>query len=110
MDALSEQRQTPRLAVSMNVVLAAGSAYFVAETENVSESGLRLRTSKAFPVGTHHKLVFGLPPDLPKVSAEGVVKWSDNGKGVGVEFTFIDPNDKPAFLKFLNSHPQSGTA
>jgi hypothetical protein len=100
-------RRTPRLAVSLGVVLSSGEAHYFIETENVSEKGLCLRSERAFPVGTQHRMVFGRPPHLPRINAVGTVKWSRTDKGVGVEFSSISPNDKQALQQFLNS--QSGT-
>lgn len=103
---LSEKgRRHPRFALSLGVVLSTGEAYYFAETENVSEKGLRLRPKKAFPVGTQHRLVFGRPPRLRRIDAIGVVRWCETGKGVGVEFTSISANDQQALREFLNSQP-----
>ena len=103
MSARDERRRAPRLNTSMTVVLSKGEAYYVVESENVSDSGLCLRSKKVFPVGTQHHLVFGRPPELPRLSAEGIVRWSEGGKGVGVEFTSISPDDRQALLRFVNS-------
>lgn len=69
----------------MNVVLLEREAHYVVETENVSHTGLCLCPRKVFPVGTQLHLVFGRPPELPALSAEGIVRWSEVGRGVGVE-------------------------
>jgi hypothetical protein len=57
-----------------------------------------------FPVGTQLHMVFGQPPELPRLSTDGIVRWSENGKGVGVEFTSIRPGDHQALRRFVNSH------
>jgi c-di-GMP-binding flagellar brake protein YcgR len=103
MSSIEERRRAPRFIASLGVVLSIGEAYYVVETENVSDTGLCLRSKKVFPVGTQHHLVFGRPPELPRLSAEGIVRWSEGGKGVGVEFTSISPNDHQALLRFVNS-------
>jgi c-di-GMP-binding flagellar brake protein YcgR len=94
----------------MTVVLSKGEAYYVVESENVSDTGLCLRSKKVFPVGTEHHLVFGQPPELPRLSAEGIVRWSEGGKGVGVEFTSISPDDHQALLRFVNSQSRCAQA
>ena len=103
MSTIEERKRAPRISASMTVVLSKGDAPYVVETINVSETGLCLRSKEAFPVGTQHHLVFGRPPELPRLSAEGIVRWSQGGKGVGVEFTSISPDDRQAILRFVNS-------
>ena len=98
------KKPAPRVDATLTVVLSIGEAHYVVETKNVSETGLCLRSKDAFPVGTEQHLVFGEPPELPRLSAEGIVRWSENGKGVGVEFTSMSPDDRHALLMFVNSH------
>jgi c-di-GMP-binding flagellar brake protein YcgR len=103
MSTIEERRRAPRFIASLTVVLSKGEAHYVVETENVSDTGLCLRWKKVFPVGTQHHLVFGRPPELPRLSAQAIVRWSEGGKGVGVEFTSISPDDHQALLRFVNS-------
>lgn len=110
MSVVNERRRAPRFSASLTVVLSKGQAHYVMETEDVSETGLRLRSKKAFPVGTQHHLVFGRPPELPRLSAEGIVRWSEGGKGVGMEFTSISPDDRQAILRFGNSQSRCAPA
>lgn len=94
----------------MTVLLSEGQASYVVETENVSHTGVRLRSEKVFPVGTPLHLVFGRPPELPPLIAEGIVRWSEGGKGVGVEFTSMSPDDHQSLLRFVNSHSRPAQA
>jgi c-di-GMP-binding flagellar brake protein YcgR len=110
MSPLEERKRAPRIIASLTVVLSKGDAPYVMETKNVSETGLCLRSKGVFPVGTQHHLVFGRPPELPRISAEGIVRWSEGGKGVGVEFTSISPDDRQALLRFVNSQSRSEQA
>jgi hypothetical protein len=100
---IRDRKPALRLIASLTVVLSKGGAPYVMETKNVSDSGFCLRSNEVFPVGTQLHLVFGQPPDLPRLSTEGIVRWSEGGKGVGVEFTAITQNDHQALLKFVNS-------
>jgi hypothetical protein len=100
---IGEQKPAQRFNTSLTVVLSKEGAHYVAETKNVSNTGLCLLPKEVFPVGSKLHLVFGQPPELPRLSTEGIVRWSDGGKGVGVEFTAISPSDRQALLKFLNS-------
>jgi hypothetical protein len=103
---LKEQKPAKRLIASLTVSLSEGAANYVVDTENVSETGLCLCPKKVFPVGTQLYLVFGQPPELSRVSAQGIVRWSEAGKGVGVEFTSISPGDHQALHRFVKSQPQ----
>ena len=98
-----EERKGPRLTASLTVVLSTGDAPYVMEIENVSDTGLCLQTKEVFPVGTHIHMVFGKPPELPRIDADGIVRWCDVEKGVGVEFTSISLDDHMALLRFMNS-------
>ena len=103
MSTTEERKRAPRLTADLTVVLSKGEAHYVVEVENVSDTGLLLRSKELFPVGTQLHLVFGQPPDLPALSVHGIVRWSEGGKGVGVEFTSISADDHQALLRFLNA-------
>lgn len=98
-----EQKPAQRYNASLTVVLSNARGHFVVETKNLSNTGLCLLPKEVFPVGSKLHLVFGQPPELPRLSTEGIVRWSEGGKGVGVEFTSISPGDRQALLRFLNS-------
>ena len=102
------KKPAPRLSTAMTVVLSdGGEGAYVVETKNVSETGLCLHSEEAFPVGSHLHLVFGQPPDLHRLSTDGVVRWSEGGKGVGVELTSIAPHDHQALVNFVKSQMHS---
>jgi PilZ domain len=101
---LKKGRQARRAPVTLSVVLAAGESFYFVETENVSETGLCLQPKKLFPVGTQHRMVFGKPPRLVRLNAIGIVRWSESGKGMGMEFTSISRDDQRSLREFLNSY------
>ena len=103
MSTTEERRRASRISSSLAVVVSQGGDHYVVEAENVSETGLRLRSEEVFPVGTQHRLLFAQPPELPPLSAEGIVRWCVGGEGVGVEFTSMSPDDRQALLRFVNS-------
>jgi hypothetical protein len=103
MPTSDERDRAPRLTVFLTVILSEGEAHYVVDTENVSATGLCLCPRKLFPVGTHLRMAFGQPPELPAMTAHGIVRWSSDGKGVGVEFTSLSADDKQALGKFVNS-------
>jgi hypothetical protein len=100
-----ERRRSPRVVAILTVSLSHGEAHYVVDTENVSEEGLCLCPRKLFPVGTQLHLVFGHPPELPSVTARGVVRWYEDGKGVGVEFTSMSDEHRQALAKYVNLTP-----
>lgn len=110
MPTIEERKRAPRIVAFLTVALSEGSAHYVVDTENVSESGLCLCPKKLFPVGTQLHLVFGQPPDLPSISAQGIVRWFEGGKGVGVEFTSIGEEERQALVNFVNSQVSSEQA
>ena len=103
MPDIEKRKPAPRLIALLTVVLSEGVAHYVVDTENVSESGLCLCPRKLFPVGTQLHLVFGQPPELPQITAQGIVRWQGDGKGVGVEFTSISADEQQALRRFVDS-------
>jgi hypothetical protein len=97
------ERRFHRARVAVDAVIQAGDAFFYAETVDLGEMGLSLRTKKSFPVGTEMRLVFGRPPDLPKLDLAGVVRWLRDGDGVGVEFTGLSSEESSTLSTFLSS-------
>jgi len=100
---IGDRKPTSRFTASLTVALSEGAANYVVETKNVSATGLCLCPKKLFPVGTRLHLVFGQPPELPAITAQGIVRWYEGGKGVGVEFTSIRADDQQALRRFVNS-------
>ena len=110
MSTLLAPKPAPRCKAAMTVVLSNGKASYVAETKNVSNTGLCICSKEMFPVGTQLHLVFGMPPELPRLSTEGIVRWSESGKNFGVEFTYISPRDHDTLLSFVTSQRRDGQA
>ena len=92
----------PRLITSLTVVLSDGEGHYVAEIKNVSDAGLCFRLNREFPIGTRLRLVICQPPELPRLRANGIVRWSERGKGTGVEFRFLRPHDYWTLLRFVS--------
>ena len=91
--------------IPLDAIVRAQDAYFYAETRDVSQTGLSLHTRKPFPVGTKLSLVLGQPPRLPKINVDGVVRWLNDGKGVGIEFEGLTDEDHAAITAFLETLP-----
>lgn len=100
---MATQPRARRVSVSADVVFRAENAHFIAKTANLSETGLFLLTQATLAPGTPLHLVFGMPPTLPRISSEGIVKWSKDREGVGVELTALSPEHREALRQFLDS-------
>ena len=107
---MEEPKRARRVPVTFAIVVEAEQAHYVAESFDVSETGLFLNTKGDFPVGTALRMVIGQPPELPRVDAEGVVKRVDPGKGVGVEFTRISPEGRKTLSDYLSSRAPADEA
>ncbi len=99
------QERAQRVDVSLNVVFRANESHYFAKAGNLSETGLFVATKKTIPAGTPLHIVFGLPPNLPRISSEGIIRWAKEQEGVGVELTSLTAEQKLALQKFLNSNP-----
>ena len=110
MPIIEESKRGRRLNAALQVILGKAETYYVTETKNVSYRGVCLDSKEAFPIGTRLQLIFGEPPELPRLNLEGVVRWSQGGMGVGVEFTSMSVDEQHALLEFVNSHYPSGQA
>jgi hypothetical protein len=97
------QQAVPRLRASLTVILSDGKANYIVETKNVSDMGLCLHPQEVFPVGTELRMAFAQPPELPPLNTLGIVRWSEGGKGVGVQFTSLSSSDYRALLRFANT-------
>lgn len=80
----SDSRKHPRKAYAKSVLCAANNQIIKAETQNISHSGIFLRTEKKIGVG--QKIVLSLPSKIKKrIKIRGEVVWS-NQEGCGVKF------------------------
>jgi hypothetical protein len=94
-----------RVDVALQVVFSAHQSHYFAQSANVSETGLFLVTKRGFTAGTPLHVVFGAPPRLPRISADGVIRWTKEHEGIGVELTSLTTEQKQALHTFLDSNP-----
>ena len=99
------KERAQRVDVSLNVVFSAHEAHYFAKAGNLSETGLFVATKKNIPPGTPLHIVFGMPPNLPRISAEGIIRWAKEQEGVGVELTSLTPEQRQSLRTFLDSNP-----
>ncbi len=68
-------------------------------TDNLSEGGIFVTTTRAFEIDDRVKLVLSFPGLLAPINIEGVVRWSRAGesegeRGVGIEFVDYDTSSR----------------
>lgn len=103
-------RMTPRpharVMVKVAVELGAGKILRIAQTVNVSRSGLLIRTQDQFPVGTKLDLKLELPGDRDAIDARAeVVRAADpeveDVRGIGARFVWFRGADEERFDEFM---------
>jgi uncharacterized protein (TIGR02266 family) len=89
-----DQRRHRRESITLIVEYEGASEMVMDVTENLSERGTFVRTTRAFEVGTEIKLVLSFPGLVEPVRLPGVVRWtrggSDEERGVGIQFVADD--------------------
>jgi len=78
---------------------AGANASNVSRVRDLSIGGVFVSTQAPAPVGTTVKLLFALPEG--EVRVEGVVRYADSKKGMGVEFTRMGTGDGARFRELL---------
>ncbi len=71
-----------------------GSQRFVSRLENIALGGLFVRTSNPPPAETIVKVIVSLPMGTGEVQARGVVRRVAPSRGMGIEFTAMNPEDR----------------
>jgi len=101
-----ENRRNPRTEVSKGIWVSwqTTGASTVSRVRDLSIGGVFVFTPAPPAVGTAVKLLFVLPEG--EVRVEGVVRYAESKKGMGVEFTRMGTGDGARFgelLRRLNS-------
>lgn len=99
-------RPHARVMVKVAVEVGAGKILRIAQTVNVSRSGLLLRTQEVFPIGATLDLKMELPGDKAPIEARAeVVRLADPGieevRGVGARFEWFRGSDEKRFDEFM---------
>jgi len=103
----AEQRAHPRFIVRMAVRVGAGALLRACQSEDISLSGMLLRTSEEFPVGSEIRLEFALAEDEePIICSAEVVRYTrpevENIRGMGVTFLTFMGDGKERLEQFLS--------
>ena len=103
-------RQSPRpdarVMVKVAIALGAGKVLRIAQTVNVSRSGLLIRTHEHFPPGSRLDLKMELPGSRTPIEARAeVVRETnpalENVHGLGARFVWFRGNDEERFDEFM---------
>jgi len=96
-----ENRRNARIAVlkGMWVSWQAGGPRNVSRVRDLSAGGVFVATPTPAPVGTAVKLLFALPEGEMRI--DGVVRYTDAKRGMGVEFTGMGTGDRARWQELL---------
>ena len=83
---MQERRRYFRLALDVPVRVAAGERTIVANSMNISEGGLALRSEDELPLNRVVKLAFLLPGQKSELELRAAVVWKDPRGHVGLRF------------------------
>src|SRR5450631_2156201 len=105
--ASSDKRKFPRLKVPFPIELRDehGSAPMQTATADVSGRGCYVESRVPLPSGTKLVLVFWT--DSEKVTTSGLIRASDPGVGMGIEFVGLDEASKERLQTFLETQVES---
>lgn len=96
-----ENRRTPRVEVPKGIWVAwrLDSSPTVSRVRDLSAGGVFISTHEPLPQGSAIHLLFSLPEGEMRI--EGVVRYSNQGKGMGVEFTRMGVADRARLRELI---------
>lgn len=100
--ASSTTRRFPRIALPKGMWVAwyGGSEHQISRVGTLSMGGIYICVPNPPPVGTKLKLAFEVPGG--DVQTEGIVRNIEAGKGMGIQFTRLNPKDRILLQGLLN--------
>jgi hypothetical protein len=89
-------RRHPRVKAPEGLLVGwqVGTQRFVSRLENIALGGLFIRTPNPPPPQSLVKIVVSLPMGAGEVQARAVVRRVTPSRGMGVEFTAMNPEDR----------------
>jgi hypothetical protein len=96
-----ENRRSARIAVSKGIWVSwrASGPRNVSRVRDLSAGGVFISTPAPVPVGTVVQMLFALPEG--EMRMDGVVRYADRDKGIGVEFTRMGTADRARLQELL---------
>ena len=101
------QRAHPRFIVRMSVSVGAGKILRACQTEDISMSGMLIRTSEEFPIGSEVNLEFSLTEEQEPISCQAeVVRYTqpdlEQVRGMGVRFLSFAEDSRERMEEFFS--------
>jgi hypothetical protein len=94
-----DKRKIPRIPVGVSILVPHLQLKLICH--NLSHEGCFFKTSDLGPIGTTFSLLID-PPEIGMIIAEGrITHKGEDGKGSGIEFISIEPEDKLKLAYFL---------
>lgn len=96
-----ENRRTPRVAVRKGIWVAwrLNASTTVSRVRDLSAGGVFISTHEPLAQGSAIHLLFSLPEG--EIRIDGVVRYSNAGKGMGVEFTRMGMADRARLQELI---------
>jgi PilZ domain len=96
MAATGQTRRHPRVKAPAGMLVGwqVGTQRYVSRLENIALGGLFIRTPNPPPADSLVKVIVSLPLGTGEVQARGVVRRVAPSRGMGVEFTAMNPEDR----------------
>jgi hypothetical protein len=111
-DGGSNKRQFPRHKIRFPLELRderGGGAPMQTNSSDISGRGCYIETMVPLPLGTHVSVMFWIATE--KITSAGLVRSSDPGVGMGIEFMGLDHGTKVRLQEFLDGQTgEAGTA
>ncbi len=101
------QRDHPRFIVRMSVQVESGSVLRACQSEDISLSGMLIRTSEEFPIGADLELEFTVADEDESIRCRArVVRFTHPGtektRGMGVRFTAFEEDGAERLERYLS--------
>ena len=101
------QRDHPRIIVRMSVQVGAGSVLRACQSEDISLSGMLIRTSEEFPIGADLELEFAPDDEEESIRCQARVMRFTNPeneqtRGMGVRFLSFEDGGQQRLEEFLS--------
>jgi uncharacterized protein (TIGR02266 family) len=98
------RRGSPRVVLGVPINYRVGNTIAAALTLNLSHGGVAIRTTRPLPAGTTARLRLKLPGAPREIEVQAVVRWSESGVGMGLQFEPLTPDDRTTVNEFVDAH------
>lgn len=101
-----ERRAHPRAPLATRIEGVSEGRAIIALTADISGSGMFLYTANPFAVGDRVQLAFLLPGADQPIRLTAVVRRVAEGRGMGLQYESITPEDLAALRTFATANPR----